>query len=315
MIEQNNNKFLIIVLGPTAVGKTLMGVRLAKHFNAEVISADSRQFYRGMHIGTAVPKQTEMEGIPHHFIGSLSLKDYYNVSMFEKQVVQLLGSIYEKNNFAVMVGGSGLYIDAVCHGIDDFPDVNIKTREFLKKEMSDKGLEALLIKLKELDPEYYDLVDRKNPNRILRALEVCIATGQKYSGQRTKPAGNRDFSIIKIGLNTDRKILFDRIGKRVDEMMESDLVEEAKRLLPYRNLNALNTVGYKELFDHFDGKCSLEEAIEKIKTNTRRYAKRQLTWFKRDADIKWFEPGELTEVVEWIEHNQRSKNKQSAIED
>lgn len=306
MIKNNLRKFLVIVLGPTAVGKTAMAVRLAKYFNTDVVSADSRQFYRGMIIGTATPTVEEMQGIRHHFIGSLSIDEYFNVSIFEQQVLGLLDELFREKEIVVMAGGSGLYIDAVCHGIDDFPDADMNTRDALKKEMHENGLQPLLERLEKLDPEYFRIVDRNNPNRVLRALEVCLATGRTFTEQRTSPQKERDFLILKIGVNTDRETLFQKISDRVDEMIDMGLIEEARRLFPYRGLNALNTVGYKELFDHFEGKCALEEAIEKIKTNTRRYAKRQLTWFKRDEDIKWFRPEEYGEIIGWIEKNRRS---------
>ncbi|MBU2651725.1 MAG: tRNA (adenosine(37)-N6)-dimethylallyltransferase MiaA [Bacteroidetes bacterium] len=282
-------KKLTIICGPTAVGKTRYGALLAKQLKTEVISADSRQFYRELRIGTASPTPEEMMGVPHHFIGHLFLTDYYNVSLFEQDVLCLLEKLFARHDEVIMVGGSGLYIDAVCRGIDDFPDADPVLRKMIKEELNAGGLEPLRQRLLSLDPEYYHQVDLNNPNRVMRAIEVCLVTGRKYSEQRTSPARERVFEIGKIGLNTDRGTLFRRIEDRVDSMMEAGLLEEVRSLTQYRHLNALNTVGYKELFNYLDGIWTLPEAIEKIKTNTRRYAKRQLTWFKRDESIQWIE--------------------------
>jgi len=287
MSDISKKKRLIVICGPTAVGKTRYGASLAKQLNTEVISADSRQFYRELRIGTASPTPEEMMGVTHHFIGHLSLTDYYNVSLFEQDVLRLLEDLYARHDEVVMVGGSGLYIDAVCRGIDDFPDADPALRKMLKEELNAGGLEPLRQRLLSLDPEYYLQVDLSNPNRVMRAIEVCLVTGRKYSEQRTSPVREREFEIIKTGLNTDREDLFRRIEERVDRMMEAGLLEEVRSLIQYRHLNALNTVGYKELFNYLDGIWTLPESIEKIKTNTRRYAKRQLTWFKRDESIEW----------------------------
>ena len=295
-----NSKYLIVVLGPTAIGKTAFAIRLAQYYNAEIISADSRQFYHEMRIGTAYPDPEELAAAKHHFVGNLSIGDTYNVARYEEEVLALLDTLYEKQDVAILSGGSGLYIDAVCKGIDDLPDHDPKLRQSLKEEMKRIGLGAFAEKLKLLDPEYYEVVDLNNPNRLLRAVEVCLQTGSTYTALRKNTNKPRPFRMIKVGLNTERDILFDRIAERVDRMMEKGLLEEVKKLLPYRDHNALNTVGYKELIAHLDGAVSLELAVEKIKTNTRRYAKRQLTWFKRDEEIRWFEPTDLSGVIEWI---------------
>ena len=275
---------LIVVAGPTAVGKTSFSIALAKRLQTEVISADSRQFYREMLIGTAAPAADEMEGVVHHFVGHLSVKDYYNVSMYEQDAMAVLDKLFKKNPYAVLTGGSGLYIDAVCSGIDILPDIDVKLRENLKNRLETEGLSVLLEELKHLDEQYYHLVDKQNPNRVLRALEVCLQTQQTYTSLRTQSVKKRDFEIVKICLTLPREKLNSKIHLRTDEMMKNGFLQEAESLLPYRQLNALNTVGYKELFDYLDGKTSLDFAVEKIKTNTRRYAKRQMTWFKGKGD-------------------------------
>jgi len=293
-------KYLIVLSGPTAIGKTAFSIRLASHFKTEIISADSRQFYKDMRIGTAYPEPEELNAVPHHFIGNLSIGEEYNVARYETEVLQLLDELFVDHDVVVMTGGSGLYIDAVCKGIDDLPDHDPALRQSLKNELNEKGIEAMGLKLKKLDPDYYELVDRNNPNRILRALEVCIQTGNTYISLRRNTSKVRPFNIIKIGLNTEREELFSRIGQRVDNMIEKGLLSEVKSLLPHREENALNTVGYKELFSYLDGEYSLDLAIEKIKTNTRRYAKRQLTWLKRDVEMQWFEPSQYDEVLAYI---------------
>lgn len=293
-------KHLIVVTGPTAIGKTTFAIKLAQHFSTEILSADSRQFYHEMYIGTAYPEPEELTAARHHFIGNLSIGDEYNVARYEREALALLGQLFLKHDKAILTGGSGLYIDAVCNGIDDLPDHDPELRNELKQEMKRIGLRAFGEKLKTLDPEYYEVVDLNNPNRLLRAVEVCLQTGSTYTSLRRNTSKPRPFNIIKIGLNTDRKVLFDKIGKRVELMMQNGLLDEVKSLLPYRDQNAMNTVGYKELISYLDGNVSLEEAIEKIKTNTRRYAKRQLTWFKRDETIRWFEPDDLDGAIEWI---------------
>ena len=299
-IENTQKPVLIVISGPTAVGKTDTGVELAKVFNTEIISADSRQFYKELRIGTAAPAQDEMQGIKHHFIGNLSIHDYYNVSKFENEVLESLKQLFKKNKYAILLGGSGLYINAVCEGIDDLPDADVNVREKLNFEFNRNGIEYLRDKLKQLDPEFFAIVDKSNHKRLMRAIEVCITTGKTYSSLRLNEVKQRDFDIIKIGLNRDRQELFDRINNRVDIMIKNGLEGEARNLFPFRELNALKTVGYKELFEHFENKISLEQAITNIKTNTRRYAKRQLTWFKNDDLIKWFHPDETEKIVQII---------------
>ena len=293
-------KTLIIILGPTAIGKTALAIAVAKKFDAEIISADSRQFYKELNIGVAKPTTDELNAIKHHFIGNLSLSDYYNVSRFENEVISFLKGYFQAHSFAVMVGGSGLYINAVCSGIDDLPDPDKKLREELKVAFEKEGIEPLTKQLKKLDPEYYKIVDLDNPNRVMRALEVIIMTGKTYTSLRTNLSKKRDFEIIKIGLNRPRPELFNIIENRVDKMIQLGLVDEVKGLLKFKNLNSLNTVGYKEIFKYLDGEWTLDLAIEKIKTNTRRYAKRQLTWFKKDGTINRFHPDEKDEIVEFI---------------
>jgi len=296
----SNQKYLIVITGPTAIGKTAFAIRLAQYFQTEIISADSRQFYHEMSIGTAYPEPEELAAVKHHFIGNLSIGEVYNVSRFENDVLSELDRLYESLELVILTGGSGLYIDAVCKGIDDLPDHDPELRARLKKELEEDGIDAFSEKLKFLDPEYFEVVDLNNPNRLLRAVEVCLQTGKTYTSLRNNISKPRPFNIIRIALNTDREVLFKRIGKRVDKMMERGLLEEVKALLPLREENALNTVGYKELYAYLDGKVSLEEAVEKIKTNTRRYAKRQLTWFKRDEDFVWFEADDFEGCLKYI---------------
>lgn len=300
MSQHNSGNTLIVIEGPTAVGKTAFAIALAKKLNTSVISADSRQFYRELSIGTARPSQEELDGVAHYFLGHLSIHDYYNVSLFEQDVVALLPSLFLDNQYVIMAGGSGLYIDAVCNGIDAFPDPDAELRSYLKGLLRDEGIEKLRILLLEHDPEYYRSVDLMNPARLQRALEVVLSTGKPYSAMRAGQPKTRDFNTIKIGLNLPREVLFERIAKRVDKMMDDRLLEEVRSMLPFRHLTALNTVGYKELFEYLDGEVTLQQAVENIKTNTRRYAKRQLTWFKRDLGVNWIEPGQLSEVLRYI---------------
>ena len=294
------NSTLLLIAGPTSIGKTTVAIDVARYFGCEIISADSRQFYHELKIGTAAPTLEQLNAVKHHFIGNLSLTDNYNVSRFENEVLELLPALFAKNNFVVMVGGSGLYIKAVCEGIDDLPDIDDELRNSLHLQLKNEGIASLRAQLQKLDPEYYSKVDLANPNRIIRALEVCLSTGRPYSVLRKQNPARRDFRIIKIGLNLPREELHERINHRVDLMIEQGLVNEARSFYHQRELNALNTVGYKELFEYFDGKCSLEDAIEKIKTNTRRYARRQITWFKKEADIVWCQP-DAAEVIGQIE--------------
>lgn len=293
-------KKLIVIAGPTAVGKTSFAIELAQQFSTEIISADSRQFYNEISIGTAKPTENELSAVPHHFIGNLSIKDYYNVSKFENEVLALLDKLFLKYDNVVMLGGSGLYIDAVCKGIDDLPDADEKLRSDLKNQFNEKGIEPLLLELQKLDPEYYKIVDKANKNRVLRALEVIKETGKTFTELRKNSKKLRPFEIKKFCLNRDRAELFERISIRVDQMMDEGLLDEVKSQILNRQLNALNTVGYKEIFRYMDGEISLEQAITDLKTNTRRYAKRQLTWFKRDDSYIWIHPNEIEKVIESI---------------
>lgn len=289
-----------MIAGPTAVGKTTLAIEIAIHFGTEIISADSRQFYKEMNIGTAKPTAVELAQVKHHFIDNLSVTDYYTAGMFEKEALKCAEELFKKYPVLVMVGGSGLFIQSFCNGMDEIEPSDLKIREELNNTLTKSGLEYLQERLKVLDPEYYLQVDLKNPQRVIRALEVCISTGKPYSSFRTKTKAERDFNIVKIGLNTSREVLYERINKRVDDMMQAGLLEEVRGLYPDRELNALQTVGYTELFDYLDTKIPLGEAIALIKRNSRRYAKRQLTWFKRDPEIVWFEPSQLQDILNYI---------------
>jgi len=295
-----NKKYLIIIAGPTAIGKTSLSIDIAKHFQTEILSCDSRQFFKEMSIGTAVPNKEELAIVPHHFIHNLSVQNEYSVGMFERDVLQKIEELHQKFDVLVMVGGSGLYVDAVCRGLDDFPRATEGLRDDLNKRHSEEGIEPLEQQLKELDPEYHETVDKANPHRIIRALEVCITSGQTFTSFRKKQIANRPFETVKIILNRDRELLYERINLRVDLMLEEGLLEEAKALYPLRELNALQTVGYKELFSYFDGEIDLESAVSEIKKNTRRYAKRQLTWFRRDPETVFFNPEEPSEIWDYL---------------
>ncbi len=292
---------LLVVTGPTAVGKTSLTLQLAKFLKTEILSADSRQFYREMRIGTARPGEEELQLVPHHFIGHISIHDGYNISRFESDALNLLRKLFKDLQMVIMTGGSGLYINAVCHGIDDLPDPDDTLREELKTIYAQEGIESLRVKLRLLDPVYYSEVDIANPKRLLRALEVCISTGRPFSELRRNKPKLRDFEIIRIGLTRDKEELNRRINDRVDKMMEDGLLEEVQQLLSFRQLNALNTVGYKELFPYFDGVLSLESAIGNIKTHSRRYAKRQMTWFRKDKSIRWFHPDQVEEILNFVQ--------------
>lgn len=287
-----NRKTLIVITGPTAVGKTALCLRLAKHLGIPIINADSRQIYAELKIGTAAPTEAQLRQVRHYFVGTLQLTDYYSASMYEEQVISLLDDLFRTDDFALMTGGSMMYIDAVCNGIDDLPTVDDDTRDKLKRRLADEGLESLCEELRRLDPEHYEMVDRHNPRRVLHALEICHMTGQTYTSLRKNVRKERPFRIVKIALTRPRDIIYERINARVDQMMADGLLEEARRLYPQRHLNALNTVGYKEMFAYLDGTWSLEEAIERMKGNTRRYARKQLTWFKRDPEVTWVELGD-----------------------
>ncbi len=290
------SKKLFVISGPTAIGKTALAIDVAQKLKTEIISADSRQFYKELKIGVATPSKEELSSVKHHFIGHISITDYYNISKFEQDVLTFLDRFFKTNDNAVLVGGSGLYIDAVCKGIDDLPNPDENLREKLKELLRTNGIGYLQQFLEDLDPDYFDIVDLNNPNRLLRALEVIIQTGKTYTSLRNSKPRKRNFEIIKIGMNRPREELVDIIEKRVDRMIEAGLVEEVRSLERFRGVNALKTVGYQEIFNYFDGTYTLDEAIEKIKTNTRRYAKRQITWFKRDNDIQWFLPEEQEKV-------------------
>lgn len=293
-------KTLIVITGPTAVGKTALCLDVAKHFHIPIINADSRQIFRELKIGTAPPTEAQMQQVHHDFVGILGLDDYYSASLFEQQVLELLGRQFLSSDYALMAGGSMMYIDAVCDGIDDIPTIDDQTRTMMKQRLADEGLEALCEELRQRDPEYYEIVDRQNPRRVVHALEICLMTGKTYTSFRKREKRQRPFNIIKIGLNRPREELYERINRRVDQMMADGLLEEAKALYPKRHLNALNTVGYKELFDYIDGRWPLEEAVERIKGNTRRYARKQLTWFKKDESICWFHPDETETIIKYI---------------
>jgi tRNA dimethylallyltransferase len=283
-LENINCPTLVVISGPTAVGKTEYTIQQALNYNTCILSADSRQFYREMKIGTAFPSQEEIAKVPHFFLGNKSIHDYYSVSKFEQDVLQLLPELFKKNNIVILTGGSGLYIDAVCKGIDDLPDPIQDIRDEINHLFQNEGIEALRSRLKILDPVFYEQVDLANHKRLMRGIEVSMQMGKPYSWFLTNSSKKRDFNIVKYCLNRPREILYDRINLRVDAMINEGLLDEVKSLYPFKHLNALNTVGYKELFDYLDGKISFENAIEDIKTHTRRYAKRQLTWFKRDDD-------------------------------
>ncbi|MDP4290241.1 MAG: tRNA (adenosine(37)-N6)-dimethylallyltransferase MiaA [Bacteroidota bacterium] len=288
---------LFVIAGPTAVGKTAVGIQLALQLGCSIISADSRQFYKEMKIGTAVPSDVELAQVKHFFIQNKSVTEDYNVSQYEIEVLSMLPDMFSINPNLVMVGGSGLYIDAVCNGIDDMPDTDAQVRNQLNEAYKKEGIKGLQDRLLECDPDYYKEVDLKNPARLQRAIAVFLQTGIPYSKLRMKVKKERDFNIVKIGITLDKPTLHDRIELRVDHMIDSGLPDEVRSLMPYRHLNALNTVGYKELFAYLDGEVTLEHAMANIKTNTRRYAKRQFTWFRKDQDMQWFYPDEILNLI------------------
>ena len=299
-----NQKHLISLVGPTAIGKTALSIALANHFQTEIISADSRQFYKEMQIGTAAPTEAELNAAPHHFIHHKSVLENYNVGDFEKDAIETLKKLFNKHDVIVMVGGSGLYVDAIIKGLDEFPKVDSSIRETLNEALAIEGLEHLQNKLKTLDPLSYETIAMDNPHRVMRALEICIGSGKPYSTFLNKDKAERPFKTITIGLTAERAIIYDRINKRVDLMMANGLLEEAKTLQPLQYLNALNTVGYSELFKFLGGEWSLDFAVSEIKKNSRRYAKRQLTWFRKKEDVFWFDhQAPLSEVIEVIEQN------------
>ncbi|MGB5822310.1 MAG: tRNA (adenosine(37)-N6)-dimethylallyltransferase MiaA [Saonia sp.] len=298
-----DKKILISIVGPTGIGKTALAIKIAQHFKAEIISADSRQFYKEMSIGTAVPSKVELKEVPHHFIQHRSVLEAYSVGNFERDALRLLDTLFKKTNIVVMVGGSGLYIDAVTKGLDEFPNIDPQIRDTLNKALKEKGIESLQDQLKHLDEAYYTKIDLENPHRLIRALEICIGTGRPYSSFLGVKQKSRPFKVITLGITADRDIIYQRINQRVDRMIAQGLVEEARSLEHHKTLNALQTVGYKELFNFFDGKWSLDFAISEIKKNTRRFAKRQLTWFKNNKHTIWIDfDMEMNTIIPKIEH-------------
>lgn len=291
---------LIVLIGPTGVGKTELSLSIAEHFQTCILSADSRQLYQELKIGTAAPTPSQLARVPHHFVGTLGLTDYYSAAQYEADVLEKLEELFQHNDTVVLTGGSMMYVDAVCKGIDDIPTVDKETRELMLQRYEEEGLETLCAELKILDPEYYQIVDLKNPKRVIHALEICYMTGKTYTSFRTQKHKERPFRIIQIGLTREREELYDRINRRVDEMMQEGLLEEAKSVYPFKHLNSLNTVGYKEIFNYFDGEWSLDFAIEKIKQNSRIYSRKQMTWFKRNPNIQWFHPEQKEEIMNYI---------------
>lgn len=298
---ENPAKTLIVIAGPTAVGKTDLSIRLARHFNTVILSADSRQFYREMSIGTAKPSPEEMQGIPHFFIDSHNITEEYNAGQFEADALTVLEQVFKEKNVAILVGGSGLYVRALCEGMDEMPEVPAHLRLELTQRLETEGLATLVAELARRDPEYAQQVDQDNPQRVMRALEVCLASGRPYSFFRNQQKKQRPFRIIKIGLTRNREELYRRIDLRMDQMLQQGLLEEAKRLLPFQHHNALQTVGYSEIFVFLAGTYDWDETVRLLKRNSRRYAKRQLTWFRKDPDFTWFEPSQEMEILHFIE--------------
>ena len=292
------NKTLIIITGPTGVGKTEATLRIAEHFNVPVINADSRQIFSEIPIGTAAPTAQQQQRVPHYFVGNHHLEDYYSASLYEQDVLNLINS--QDTSISLLSGGSMMYIDAVCKGIDDIPTIRPEIREEMMRRLELEGLEEMCNLLRKLDPEHWEIVDRKNPRRVLHALEICIQTGKTYTSFRSNTTKERPFNIIKIGLNRDRNELYDRINQRVLNMIDEGMIKEALRVYPKRTLNSLNTVGYKEMFEYLDGLTTLDEAIFKIQSNTRKYARKQLTWYKKDDDLQWFNPDNVEEILKYI---------------
>lgn len=298
-------KHLVVVCGPTASGKTALAIQIARHFDTVVLSADSRQFYREMNIGTAKPTSEELNAVPHHFVNSLSIKDQYSAGDFERDALQLLEKLFEKNEVVVMAGGSGLFIRAVCKGLDSYPEVPEEIRAALIQKLETDGLLSLLEELKTADPDYYKTIDKQNPHRVTRALEVCRASGKPFTYFQQQTKKERPFTTLKVALDWNREQLYTRINHRVDLMIRAGLVEEVKKLADFQQLNPLQTVGYKELFSYLNGSESLERAVELIKRNTRRYAKRQLTWFRKEEGLKWFKLRQKEDVIPWIEERRK----------
>ena len=293
---------LLVLIGPTGVGKTELSLRLAERYHTCIVSADSRQLYADLKIGTAAPTPEQLARVEHHLVGTLQLADYYSAARYEEEVMNLLPRLFVKHPVVLLTGGSMMYVDAVCKGIDDIPTVDDETRRFLLQRYEEEGLERLCAELKLLDPEYYAEVDLRNPKRVIHALEICYMTGKTYTSFRTRQVKERPFRMVKVGLTRDREELYRRINLRVDQMMADGLLEEALRVYPYRSLNSLNTVGYKELFKYLDGEWTLDFAVEKIKQNSRIYSRKQMTWFKRDADIRWFHPEQEAEITAYLDN-------------
>lgn len=294
---------LIVLLGPTGVGKTELSLSIAEAYHTSIVSADSRQLYADIKIGTAAPTAEQLARVPHYFVGTLDLHDYYSAAQYEMEVLKKLEELFRENDVVVLTGGSMMYIDAVCKGIDDIPTVDNETRQLMLERYEQEGLERLCAELKLLDPEYYQIVDLKNHKRVIHALEICYMTGKTFTSFRTQTQKERPFEILKIGLTREREELYERINRRVDIMMEEGLLEEARRVYPFRQLNSLNTVGYKELFNYLDGTWELPFAIEKIKQNSRIYSRKQMTWFKRDQHITWFHPEDTAEIMSFLQKN------------
>lgn len=329
MNEELSNKTLIVLLGPTGIGKTELSLQMAERLSCPILNCDSRQLFRDLKIGTAAPTQEQLERVKHYFVGTLSLDEYYSAAQYEAEALSILESHFKSHDVAILSGGSMLYIDAVCKGIDDIPTIDEVTRKELKQRLEKEGLESLLNELKELDPEYYEIVDKHNTRRIVHALEICHMTGKTYTSFRTSEKKSRPFRIIKIGLQRPREELFERINKRVEMMMQEGLMNEVMQNLPNRHLNSLNTVGYKELFEYLDNKdkkdkekrelfikghlTTLADAVERIKKNTRVYAKKQMTWFAKDNDITWFHPDNIDGIMKWIDEQIKKEKKQDCL--
>lgn len=302
-------KTLFVILGPTGVGKTELCLTIAKHLKTPIINADSRQIFAELPIGTCAPTPKQQSIVKHYFVGNHQLHDYYSAAKYEQDALTLISRLFNgeedgiKHDTALLSGGSMMYIDAVCKGIDEIPTVDNNTRELMKQRLASEGLEALVEELKQLDPEHWSIVDRNNPRRVVHALEICHMTGKTYTSFRTNSIKQRPFNIVKIGLNRPRDILYDRINQRVLKMMEQGLENEAKKVYPLRHLNSLNTVGYKELFAYFDGLIPLEEAVRQIQSNTRQYMRKQLTWYKKDENVTWFEPDNIEDILKYIDNN------------
>jgi tRNA dimethylallyltransferase len=296
-------KDLIVIIGPTGVGKTELSLRVAERYSTEIVSADSRQLYADLKIGTAAPTDQQLARVKHHLVGTLQLTDYYSAARYEEEAMAIITNLFQSHDNVVLTGGSMMYVDAVCNGIDDIPTVDAETRQLMMQRYEEEGLERLCAELRLLDPEYYNIVDLKNPKRVIHALEICYMTGRTYTSFRTQQKKARPFNIIKVGLTRDREELYERINRRVDIMMEEGLLEEAQRFYDLRSLNSLNTVGYKELYAYMEETTTLEFAVEKIKQNSRIYSRKQMTWFKRDESIRWFHPDNEKEIMDYIQQS------------